>query len=155
MYVKYINQKRKFRDVDLLRTFCGEECHRAWADVTSISPCTLYFPRGNRLKVTIYGCVAHNVLVKSHGDIICVPWNVSLSGWDRHTSPLIYPGLLLCSNASLFLAVFLPDIPVMTLPAVLAVALLGLQAGALPDRDDPAILRRACPDYTSYASTPQ
>lgn len=43
----------------------------------------------------------------------------------------------------------------MTLPAVLAVALLSLQASALPDSDDPAILRRACPDYTSYASTPQ
>ncbi|CAG8903557.1 unnamed protein product [Penicillium egyptiacum] len=42
----------------------------------------------------------------------------------------------------------------MTLFAVVAVALLGLQAGALQGRDDPAILRRACPDYTSYASTP-
>ncbi|KXG52688.1 Six-hairpin glycosidase [Penicillium griseofulvum] len=34
------------------------------------------------------------------------------------------------------------------------VSLLGLQVGALPERDNPAILRRACPDYTSYASTP-
>lgn len=43
----------------------------------------------------------------------------------------------------------------MNIPTALAIALLGLQASALPDRDDPAILRRACPDYTSYASTPQ
>ncbi|KAJ5102161.1 Six-hairpin glycosidase [Penicillium alfredii] len=36
---------------------------------------------------------------------------------------------------------------------ILAIA-LGLQATALPARDDPAILRRACPDYVSYSATP-
>lgn len=148
-------QKSKFRDVDLLRTLCGEECHPAWTDVTSISPCILYFPRGNYLEVSIKGRVAQNVLVKSHGEVVYVQWNVSLSGWDRHTSPLIYPGLLPCNSTSLSLTIFLRDTYAMTLPAVFAVALMGLQAGALPDRDDPAILRRACPDYTSYASTPQ
>lgn len=144
-------QNWKFRDVDLLRTLCGEECHRAWTDVT------VYFGflRGNCFKVPIQGCVAHNVLVKSYGEIVYVQWNVSLSGWDRHTSPLIYPGLLPCNSTSLSLTFFLRDTCAMALPAVLAVALLGLQTGALADRDDPAILRRACPDYTSYASTPQ
>ncbi|KAJ5585023.1 uncharacterized protein N7459_004823 [Penicillium hispanicum] len=42
----------------------------------------------------------------------------------------------------------------MRLSALLALALLGFEVSALPGRDDPAILRRACPDYTSYSSTP-
>ncbi|CAG8108950.1 unnamed protein product [Penicillium olsonii] len=42
----------------------------------------------------------------------------------------------------------------MTLSTVLAIALLGTQATALPGRDESAIVRRACPEYTSYASTP-
>jgi hypothetical protein len=42
----------------------------------------------------------------------------------------------------------------MTLSAVFAASLLGF-ANALSGRDDPAILKRACPDYVSYASTPQ
>jgi hypothetical protein len=43
----------------------------------------------------------------------------------------------------------------MPLSTLLLGGLLALQAHALPGRDNPAILRRACPDYTSYASTPQ
>ncbi|KAJ5900707.1 Meiotically protein [Penicillium subrubescens] len=42
----------------------------------------------------------------------------------------------------------------MPLSTLLLGGLLALQAHALPGRDNPAILRRACPDYTSYASTP-
>jgi hypothetical protein len=42
----------------------------------------------------------------------------------------------------------------MTLSVILAASLLGL-SNALPGRDNPAILKRACPDYVSYASTPQ
>ncbi|KAJ5770283.1 uncharacterized protein N7511_002334 [Penicillium nucicola] len=41
----------------------------------------------------------------------------------------------------------------MTRSVILTASLLGL-ANALPGRDDPAILKRACPDYVSYASTP-
>lgn len=43
----------------------------------------------------------------------------------------------------------------MSVFGVLVVALLGLQVNALPGRDHPALLRRACPDYVSYASKPQ
>ncbi|CAI7648642.1 unnamed protein product [Penicillium pancosmium] len=42
----------------------------------------------------------------------------------------------------------------MTLSTLLVGALLASQASAIPGRDNPAILKRACPDYTSYASTP-
>lgn len=57
-----------------------------------------------------------------------------------------FPGTmhLLCLNS-----------PAMSLSALLVGTLLTLQANALPGRDDPTILRRACPDYTTYASTPQ
>jgi hypothetical protein len=49
----------------------------------------------------------------------------------------------------------IPKVPAaMTLSAVFAASLLGF-ANALSGRDDPAILKRACPDYVSYASTPQ
>lgn len=145
-------QKRKFRDVDLLRTSCGEECHRAWTDVT------VYFGflRGNCLKVPIQGyvapkCTCEKLRRNCIRAVECIPVRLG----STYIPSLIYPGLLPCNSTSLSLTFFLRDTCAMTLPAVLAVALLGLQAGALPDRDDPAILRRACPDYTSYASTPQ
>ena len=48
---------------------------------------------------------------------------------------------------------FLPN-STMSLSTVLAVALLASQVNALPGRDRP-LLRRACPDYVSYSSTPQ
>lgn len=82
-------------------------------------------------------------------------WNVSLPGWDRHTSPLICPGLLPDSTARLPLIFFFPcNSDAMILFAVLAVTLLGSHVDAFPDSDKPTILR-ACPDYVAYASTPQ
>ncbi|GAB1210973.1 hypothetical protein ATERTT37_000083 [Aspergillus terreus] len=43
----------------------------------------------------------------------------------------------------------------MTPPATaLVLALVGLGTGAAAVRDEPALLKRACPDYVSYASTP-
>lgn len=50
---------------------------------------------------------------------------------------------------------FLSTERTMPLSTLLLGGLLALQAHALPGRDNPAILRRACPDYTTYASTPQ
>lgn len=139
---------------------CRSSPHFMWGRVPScLDRCHLdvvvyfVFPRGNYVEVSI-PCSSKSTCEK-HGKIECAQWNVSLSGWDRHTPPLIYPGLLPCSSTSLSLNFFRLYTCAMTLPVVLAVALLSLQAGALPGRDDPAILRRACPDYTSYASTPQ
>jgi len=43
----------------------------------------------------------------------------------------------------------------MTFSALFVGALLASQASAIPGRDSNAILKRACPDYVSYASTPQ
>lgn len=43
----------------------------------------------------------------------------------------------------------------MTFSALFVGALLASQASAIPGRDNNAILKRACPDYVSYASTPQ
>lgn len=50
---------------------------------------------------------------------------------------------------------FSSNSPAMLLSTILLGGLLALQAHALPERDNLAILRRACPDYTAYASTPQ
>lgn len=64
-----------------------------------------------------------------------------------YASPLIYPGfppVLLSTNS-----------PAMPLSTLFVGSLLALQAGALPGRDNAAVLRRACPDYTSYSQTQQ
>ncbi|KAJ5611833.1 hypothetical protein N7528_008938 [Penicillium herquei] len=42
----------------------------------------------------------------------------------------------------------------MPISTFLTAGLLALQVHALPGRDSPALMRRACPDYTTYASTP-
>ncbi|KAJ5709803.1 Meiotically protein [Penicillium malachiteum] len=42
----------------------------------------------------------------------------------------------------------------MPISTFLTAGLLALQVHALPGRDNPALMRRACPDYTTYASTP-
>ncbi|KAJ5218882.1 Meiotically protein [Penicillium cinerascens] len=42
----------------------------------------------------------------------------------------------------------------MPLSTLFVGSLLALQAGAMPGRDNAAVLRRACPDYTSYSQTP-
>lgn len=43
----------------------------------------------------------------------------------------------------------------MPISTFLAAGLLALQVNALPGRDSPALLRRACPDYTTYSAQPQ
>lgn len=72
-----------------------------------------------------------------------VDWGIDIS----YASPFIYPDfpLRLASTNS----------PVMPLSMLLVGSLLALQAGAMPGRDNAAVLRRACPDYTSYSQTQQ
>jgi hypothetical protein len=40
-------------------------------------------------------------------------------------------------------------------PAAIALALLAGHCAAKQPRDDPALLRRACPDYLDYSQVPQ
>jgi hypothetical protein len=82
---------------------------------------------------------------------------VTQHGCDRHQAmpPLlftIYPQPPILPGRCFFIHL---ASPVMTLSTLLVGALLVSQASAIPGRNNPAILKRACPDYTSYASTPQ
>ncbi|KAJ6119746.1 Six-hairpin glycosidase [Penicillium sp. IBT 18751x] len=69
-----------------------------------------------------------------------VDWGIDIS----HVLLLIYPDFPLGLATNL---------PVMPLSTLLVGSLLALQAGAIPGRDNAAVLRRACPDYTSYSQT--
>lgn len=80
----------------------------------------------------------------------------SLPGWDRqellYASPLfLFTPIPRIQAPSLYHLFY----PAMSLSRLLVGALVAAQVSAMLEPNNPTILRRACPDYTSYASTPQ